>query len=232
MLTLCSGLSHYFPDAFSNKYVLPSVTELLKQRSLQHRSIAIALAHTGVRRAKIRSNERQSPNETQSSPSARSPRTAEAAAATVGSGGYAGGAGNVAGVDVAFVCMQSSLSKHHQALQNTLGSNIWKPSFAVWFGFQEMSFSLKDYYSCNTGHHSLHVYAVNPFEASGIIKPCRKHWGLTFESLLFQFGFDCKKCLKLSKHSWSFIHHLSIIKPEEDTGFKHLILLRRLVLVQ
>lgn len=45
MLTLCSGLSHYFPDAFSNKYVLPSVTELLKQRSLQHRSIAIALAH-------------------------------------------------------------------------------------------------------------------------------------------------------------------------------------------
>ena len=53
MLTLCSGLSHYFPDAFSNKYVLPSVTELLKQRSLQHRSIAIALAHTGVRRARI-----------------------------------------------------------------------------------------------------------------------------------------------------------------------------------
>lgn len=125
MLTLCSGLSHYFPDAFSNKYVLPSVTELLKQRSLQHRSIAIALAHTGVRIARIRSNERQSPNETQSSPPARSPRTAKAAAAaTVGSGGYAGGAGSVAGVDVAFVCMQSSLSKHHQALQKTLGSNI------------------------------------------------------------------------------------------------------------
>ena len=120
MLALCSGLSHYFPDAFSNKYVLPSVTELLKQRSLQHRSIAIALAHTGVRRARI--HERQSPNETQSSPPARSPRTAEAAAAaTVGSGGYAGSA---AGVDVAFVCMQSSLSKHHQALQKTLGSNI------------------------------------------------------------------------------------------------------------
>ena len=124
MLTLCSGLSHYFPDAFSNKYVLPSVTELLKQRSLQHRSIAIALAHTGVRIARIRSNERQSPNETQSSPPASPPRTAVVAAATVGSGSYAGGAGSVAGVDVAFVCMQSSLSKHHQALQKTLGSNI------------------------------------------------------------------------------------------------------------
>lgn len=44
MLTLCSGLSHYFPDAFSNKYVLPSVTELLKQRSLQHRSIVYSFS--------------------------------------------------------------------------------------------------------------------------------------------------------------------------------------------
>ena len=126
MLTLCSGLSHYFPDAFSNKYVLPSVTELLKQRSLQHRSIVYSFSSLQEYvELEFCSNERQSPNETQSSPPARSPRTAEAAAAaTVGSGGYAGGAGSVAGVDVAFVCMQSSLSKHHQALQKTLGSNI------------------------------------------------------------------------------------------------------------
>ena len=125
MLTLCSGLSHYFPDAFSNKYVLPSVTELLKQRSLQHRSIVYSFSSLQEYvELEFCSNERQSPNETQSSPPASPPRTAVVAAATVGSGGYAGGAGSVAGVDVAFVCMQSSLSKHHQALQKTLGSNI------------------------------------------------------------------------------------------------------------
>ena len=139
---------------------------------------------------------------------------------------------SVAGVyiNVDFVCMQSSLSKHHQALQKTLGSNIWKPSFAVWFAF--MSFSLKGYYSCNTGHLILHVYGIITLEASGIIKSCRKHWGLTFENILFQFGFDCKKCLRLSKHSWSFIHvtrlalvscvcccHSWSIKHEENTGF-------------
>ena len=155
MLTLCSGLSHYFPDAFSNKYVLPSVTELLKQRSLQHRSIVYSFSSQEYVELEFCSNERQSPNETQSSPPASPPRTATvAAAAAVGSGGYAGGAGSVAGVDVAFVCMQSSLSKHHQALQKTLGSNIWRPSFAVWFGFQEMSHFEHCLWSCDCYRYS------------------------------------------------------------------------------
>ena len=85
MLALCSGLSHYFPDAFSNKYVLPSVTELLKQRSLQHRSIVYSFSSLQEYvELEFCSNERQSPNETQSSPPASPPRTAAAAAADGG----------------------------------------------------------------------------------------------------------------------------------------------------
>ena len=144
MLTLCSGLSHYFPDAFSNKYVLPSVTELLKQRSLQHRSIAIALAHRSTQSQNfVRTNGR----------------------------------------------VRTRPSHHHQQVRRERPQSPPPPprwaqaatpaAPAAWLASTSPS--------CVCSRHS-----------RSIIKPCRKHWALTFENLLFQFGFVSKKCHILS----------------------------------
>ena len=144
MLTLCSGLSHYFPDAFSNKYVLPSVTELLKQRSLQHRSIVYSFSsHRSTQSQNfVRTNGR----------------------------------------------VRTRPSHHHQQDRREKP----KPPPPRWA--QATTLAAPEAWLASTSPS-----CVCSRHSRSIIKPCRKHWALTFENPLFQFAFKSKKCHQSSQ---------------------------------